>query len=346
MDWIKKNYDKFVLALLSVALLGASAMIVMNTSGFEERFSAALANPPPNNQIPAVDTAVIDQARRQLEQPVIWKPRSEPDAPNDGLLFTATRYIGPPLTKVKHASSWRHSRTQEAIPNQWVIEHNLNPLNPDDARQDADGDGFWNEDEWLHKTDPNKKESHPPYHTLLFLKQWVKVPFRLKFQAYDGDPKKPESMSFQINTIDLKTPTQFPKIGESIETAPDFKLIKFEYKETENPSTGEKDDVSTLTLLNTKTGDNVVLILNKVVDSPNQFAVFAYYLVAAGISDGKKPLEFTVPKLGEFVLRPETTKRYKLLDVNATQAVIQAPDGEKITIPTYPGAPAPGATAR
>ena len=104
--------------------------------------------------------------------------------------------------------------------------------------------------------------------------------------------------------------------------------------------------MSELTLLNTETQDTVVLILHKVVDSPNQFAAFAYYYVAAGISDGLKPFEFSVPRLKEFVLRPEVDKRYKLLDVNATQAVVQGPQGEKITIPLYPGTPSLSAPAK
>ena len=349
MDWIKKNFDKFILALFAVGLLGVSAMIFMNTSGFDERFSVAVANPMPNNTIPAVDTAVIDEARRQLEEPAIWKQRGGPDAPNDGLLFTATRYIadsrGP--QKPRDVMIWQHSRTKDPIPSQWVLDNNFNPLNPEEAQQDADGDGFFNEEEWLYKTDPNKKGDGPPNRPelwkILFLKQWVKVPFRLKFQAWDGDPKRPESMSFQINTIDLATPTEFLKIGETV--AKNFKILKFEYKEVLNPSTGAMDDVSELTLVNTETQDTVVLIKEKIVDSPNQFALFAYYFVGAGISDGRKPFEFTVPKLKEFVLRPETEKRYKLLDVNATQAVVQGAQGERITIPTHPGTPTLSAPA-
>ncbi|MEO6569891.1 MAG: Amuc_1099 family pilus-like system protein [Opitutaceae bacterium] len=340
MDWIKKHFDQFALALLAAVLIAVGVMIFMKTSGFQERFAAVMSSPPHNNQIPAVDTAVIDDARRQLETPAVWKPRSAKDDQNGGLLFSARRYIlgpnGLPVI-VEGGAIWTHSRTKESIPNDWVLANNFNALDPAGATQDPDGDGFWNEDEWLYKTDPNKKESHPPYHVLLFLKEWVKVQFRLKFQVYDGDLKDPANMTFQINTIDLRTPTLFLKIGDTVAT--NFKITKFEFKEVENRSTGVKDDVSELTLLNMETQDTVVLILNKVVDSPNQFAVFAYHLVAQDVSDGKKPFEFKVPRLKEFVLRPETDKRYKLLDVTATEAVIQLPDGQKYTVPTYQAGP-------
>jgi hypothetical protein len=60
-----------------------------------------------------------------------------------------------------------------------------------------DGDGFPNEDEWLYKTDPNVKESQPEFYTLLFLNRWIKVRFRLKFQAYDGDPRRRRRWNFR-----------------------------------------------------------------------------------------------------------------------------------------------------
>src|SRR3954463_14662252 len=96
MDWIKKNYDRFTLALFSAVLLGVAVLMFLNSSGFSERFNAAIANPPHNNTIPAVDTAVIDSARQQLENPTIWKERDPDKDGNAGLLFTSDIYIAGP----------------------------------------------------------------------------------------------------------------------------------------------------------------------------------------------------------------------------------------------------------
>jgi hypothetical protein len=42
--------------------------------------------------------------------------------------------------------------------------------------------------------------------------------------------------------------------------------------------------------------------------------------------------------LKEFVLKPEISLRYKLLDVSEREAVIQLPDGKTtVTIPLFPG---------
>ena len=94
------------------------------------------------------------------------------------------------------------------------------------------------------------------------------VPFRLLFNAYDGDPKKdtPEKFEFQINTIDLRQPSQFLKIGNTI-VQTKWKLTKFEYKTRMNPIIQELEDVSELTLTNTETSVVIVLILNHVTDT-------------------------------------------------------------------------------
>ena len=169
---------------------------------------------------------------------------------------------------------------------------------------------------------------------MLFLNRFIPVPFRLKFQTYDGDIKQPEGMTFQINTLDLKQPSEFLKLGDTV-AKPKFNLMKFEFKEAENKGTGSTEEVSELTVVNTETEETVVLIYNKIVDSPNQYAAFDYYLVAKDISDGIKPFQFTVQRLREFVLRPDVASRYKLLDVKAEEAVIQLPDGTKFTVFKY-----------
>ncbi len=94
------------------------------------------------------------------------------------------------------------------------------------------------------------------------------VPFRLLFNAYDGDPKKdaPDKFSFQINTIDLRQPSEFLNLGETV-TNTKWKLAKFEHKTMLNPKTGELEDVSDLTLLNTETKRTLILILNRVTDA-------------------------------------------------------------------------------
>ena len=92
-------------------------------------------------------------------------------------------------------------------------------------------------------------------------------PMRFLFNAYDNDPKKVkvEKINFQINTIDLRQPTVFLMLGDMIPNTT-FKLTKFEYKTRPNPSRGRDDDVSELTITNTRSKETVVLVYQKTTD--------------------------------------------------------------------------------
>jgi hypothetical protein len=193
--------------------------------------------------------------------------------------------------------------------------------------QDPDKDGFTNEDEYQAKTDPNNKDSHPPYYTKLFLLKFIQVPFRLIFKSYDGDPKKNdpiEKYSFQIDTIDLRQPSDFLKMGDTVPKTK-FKLLKFEFKQAYNDKIQEQEDVSELTLVNEETGDKIVLVYNRITNSPDVYALFVY--------EWPQPVQaIKVKKLQEFVLKPEIDEQhhYKLIDINDTEAQIQLPDGKTV----------------
>ena len=91
---------------------------------------------------------------------------------------------------------------------------------------------------------------------------------RMLFKAYDGDPSQTDrydKFSFQIDTIDLRQPSEFLKLGDMIPNTK-FKLVKFTFKEAYNEKLKEKVDVSELEIVNTVTGKTATLTSNKVVD--------------------------------------------------------------------------------
>jgi len=90
--------------------------------------------------------------------------------------------------------------------------------------------------------------------------------FRIVFKSYNGDPANPETLDFQLNTLDRKGPTQFYKIGETMEGT-DWKFESFEYKSQRNAQ-GREEDVSVLTLRNNQTKEKLLLPLNKIVSAP------------------------------------------------------------------------------
>lgn len=318
MDWIKKNYDRFALLLLAVALLGSSAIMVWCVKGFQARYEPALAVVSHGKKVALLETEPLERAELALEKPAAW-------GVHPGLLFVSRKYVVGKNAATKEnvlidpfeaGSTPLHS----PVPNEWFLKNSLEAaiLEPDALGQDPDKDGFSNLDEYLGKTNPVDAQSHPSYLTKLRLKRFIKVPFRLKFEAYDEG-------SFQINTVDVRQPTQFVKIGELI-AGTKFKAVKFEKKSTLNPNTGVDRDVSELTVEHTESGLQVVLVVGTEVNSPDQYARFAF------LWDGT---EFTVKKLQKFSLKPDSGVEYKLIDIKESEALINnvKTDGDPIKVP-------------
>ena len=203
------------------------------------------------------------------------------------------------------------------VPNSWLLDHNQDILASNVLDQDTDGDGFSTLDEFLGKTNPEDKNSHPPYWTKLYLKRFVRIPFLLRFEARNGD-------RFQVNNVsDEDAPSQFVKVGDTV-TFKDtkFKVTKFEEKH--KMIEGINKDVSELTLVNQKNGQAVVLPKETDVDSPTTYAVFTY------LWNGSH--DFAVLKGGEFTVKPEDAVKYKVLEMSDTEIKVLKEDENKVVV--------------
>ena len=69
----------------------------------------------------------------------------------------------------------------------------------------------------------------------------------------------------------------------------------------------------------------VVLVYNRIANSPDNFMKFIYKWT-------NPPMEFTVKKLGEFRLKPNVNDIYKLIDSQEGKAQIETPDKQQIWI--------------
>jgi hypothetical protein len=165
--------------------------------------------------------------------------------------------------------------------------------------------------------DPNAR-----YWSQLRLVRHIKQPFRLLFEGYDGDPNKPSTMDFEISPIDVAGGgTQFLHIGDVI-AGTKFKIMKFGYNSS--PIPGGRIGSPNVTLENTETRESVVLTLNMIANDPDTYAVLLYL---------RNNSEFVVKKNAEFVLPPDVTLRYRLIDVTETEAVILTPTGQEVSVP-------------
>lgn len=315
MDWIKNNSAQLALAVFALVLLAVSGMLIMNTRSFEDTFAGIRGEVRKNNTIPALELAQIEEAQARVQQPASWTVK-----PNTGSLFVANKYViqdGRPVDPLRG-----DKKLHEPVPNRWFTDNGLDILAMNVLNEDPDQDGFTNLEEWTgldasqpgsKSTDPQNKASHPPFVNKLRLVRFISQPFRLLFNAYDGSPAKPDEMTFQINTIDVRQPTQFRKIGEQIEGTK-FKVTQFALKKQTDPSTGVDRDVSELTVQHVETSENVFLVMEQIVNSPDSYAVFRFLL------DGS---EFRVKKDQLFALKAEPARQYKLVDIKEGEALIE-----------------------
>ena len=229
MDWIKKIPISSALILIAVGAMVASSMLVVNASGYNAKFQEIQQPVIKGTKIFEQEKQSIEQAEAEFQKPAAWASTAD-----NGALFVSDIYFidkDRPVTP-KEGSLWNDSLTKKPIPNKWFLSNKLPLFTPGVGQQDPDGDGFSNEEEFRGDTNPNDKTSHPPYYALLYVKQFIKVPFLLKFQSADYDPKHPEEATFAINPLTLKKPTQFLKIGETV-AGTKFKVQKYEEKEND-----------------------------------------------------------------------------------------------------------------
>jgi hypothetical protein len=303
MAWIRAHYDRMALLAAALFLLSSALFIARNVSQFSENFPAWPAAPPSRPALSPPKAVETEQASERLRQPAQWTFGGR-----SGLFVPERHFIdmnGLPTTL-------RTTEVHPPVPNEWLEEFHLPIADGDVLSQDPDGDGFSNLEEWQNHTKPTDRDSHPAFIAKLKMRSFAQEPFRLVFASRVDD-------TYAINTNDLKEPTQFLRLGDSIRGTK-FKLLRFTGKLEPNKY-GTKIDVSELTLENQETREQLTLVKERIMTSPESVAHFVYAWA------GRR--EFAVKKDQEFSLKPEEQIKYRLVDVQSANAVIvntQKPD--------------------
>jgi len=297
MDWLKKNYERAILAVAILALIGSSVFIVLGSMDFPTTFATRNSSKRPDNTIKPLPIEALQTASQAVDKAKIWTS-------HDGSLFISRPYVllNNELIDPLAAGKDLHA----PITNAWLIKYDLPYWEGDIKDQDPDGDRFSNLEEFVNNTDPLDAKSVPPYWTKLRLAKFISKPFRLKFT---GTPD--EGQTFTINAIDGRSRTQFLQLGQMIEGTP-YKLLS--YKPNKITKDEMEVDVSELTIENTETNQKLVLIVRKEANDPTSFGEFLY------LYDNSR---FTVKKDDEFTLTPQSDKKYKLIDISQSEALIK-----------------------
>src|ERR1700719_1512759 len=229
MDLVRAHYDRVLLILAALILFFCAISIWHRAAGFSQNFPVIQVAPPMRTAAPPGKAAELAAAVEKLHQPPQWTFSGK-----SGLFVPEKHFIGAnglPTTL-------QTTQVHPPVPNEWFEQFGLPIQDADVLTQDPDTDGFTNLDEWQGHTNPIDKNSHPDYVTKLKLKSFSEEPFRLKFSSWTED-------TFGINAIDLKEPTQFLKVGDTV-AGTRFKIMKFAEKHRTNPATSGEEDVSEL----------------------------------------------------------------------------------------------------
>ena len=279
MNWIKKRYDQFLLALLAVVLLVCAVLIFLRVQSFGEKFSDAMANVPPNNKVPPVELDRIDEPRRSCKTRrrgrTRWtKTGIRPAAPCSFPSITSSARKARPKNRPKDRFTRtpdRQAHPEQMVPGQWAALA--------DRRRRPAGSGQGRLHQRGRMARPHRSEQQriaPALRTpSSSSSSFEKVPFRLVFKSYDGDPKKDKIGEIQLPDRDHRhaATQRIPARWASRCRTRNSSSRSFEFKEAYNDKIQEKEDVSELTLVDTETGDKIVLIYNKVIDSPTSMPI-------------------------------------------------------------------------
>src|SRR5438105_9625578 len=281
MDWLKKNYERVLLVAGVLVLLVSGFCIFRRALGFQSQFVDLRSPPTQRPASPPGKAKEVDAALQKLRQPPQWTFSGR-----SGLFVPEKHFIGAD----GQPATLQTTEVHPPVPNEWIEQFGLPIADADVLEQDPDGDGFNNFDEWQGHTNPIDAKSHPDYLTKLKLKSFAQEPFRLVFASrIEG--------SFGINTIDLKQPTQFVTIGDTI-AGTRFRVAKFTEK-SEKDKYGTDEDVSELTLENTETHEQLTLVKEKVAISPESVATFVYSWREPRKSAVKNNRDFPLPPRGD-----------------------------------------------
>jgi len=335
MDFLKRHYEKIVLAVALLTLIGAAAYLVMKVSDLEKTVGAPpIPQPPRNTGVKPLNTDPYEKALASLERPPLWT-RSATNLFGVTPVVQDTGIFSGPITKIDNSATTGNGALQVRI-DQGVMNVDLGPrweqqkgqfgLKEGDSvqiRGSYSGAGAERrivaQELIAHGKTFNREP--PRSDPDLVLLKVNRQDFELLFRAYAWDEVTKQARSFQLNT---RSRTFFiGKVGDEITLAKDkvYKLIKFEKLQETVEVAGigpQVRDASRVTI-SLPGQEPIVLPVNKRVQ-PNP---------TAEIKCRAKDEPLTV-KVGDSFACARVA--YKVVDISPTQVILTTPDNKQVVL--------------
>ena len=209
-NFFKDHYD-WLVAIAGLALLaGVGVLFAMSLDSSPEAARAACETElknrtPAHKDVPAADMTLLEKVMAGLEKPSLLDPLSDKEGnflasecrvycqnPDRAACHKPIPYkskvcpfcgFQQPSEESAEAVRGGVDADKDGLPDAWELKYGLNPNDPADAKQDADGDTFTNFEEFEAKTDPKNPDSHPDFLESLALASALRteeLPFMFK----------------------------------------------------------------------------------------------------------------------------------------------------------------------
>lgn len=316
MDWLKKNPEKAALMLVALVALAFGVKHLLAVQSYGQRFELPSAGKK-GNAIPETPEAMVEKSAALVELPLFWTDKSIPipeSSASKEVPLMRSVYIVEKDGKLFDLANPNTDPLRPPVPNKWILDRQLEILNPKILEMDPDADGFSNLEEFQAKTEPVKKDSHPPYTDKLFFAARPQIDLNLKFAAANAPDFQVTLLIGQrtIATAFYREGQKFPENKNPL-LHQKFTLLKYSEKKD-----AEGKDVSELEVRDNGTQKTVSLPLRSVVPAP-------IYAVDLEFPLGRTPEEqkIRVQEGNTFHLSLEPETEYTLVSAGADSATIR-----------------------
>ena len=205
-DVIRLHYEKAIAFIVLVGLLASLVYLAVQVSMIrkkDKQWRTEVENMTPRHpEAAAVDETPYAVAVRKIGDPVqvamtgwtnsmLMIPETRAwcvDCKRPMPMVTAMAAGPCPFCGKKHVDKKLREDfdgDEDGMWDSWEKKHGLSPNDPDDAREDKDGDLFTSLEEFNSdpRTDPSDPESYPPIEAKLYVTKITADPFKLRFKS-------------------------------------------------------------------------------------------------------------------------------------------------------------------
>jgi hypothetical protein len=298
MDWIKKNYDKLLLALFGLFALVVGGLLSAEAFGGSEDQKTK-----PVTEKSELGPDKSDEAKKALADltanagKAVWSALPL-KAHRTAQLFTASPQVqkagtDTPVALLDEATP----ELREGIPNWWLYENGLDLTRDDVATSDFDGDKFTNLEEFVGKSNPRDPDSRPPFWAKLVLVDIPEDKYDIRNKGIEGTPEKPEIQLSRLVPLKVNgTPAgKLDYHVGDVAFEDDKRFTILGIKEIEKDVGGQKQMVKHVILKDSKTGKEIAVGVRETVSLPT------YKVTIKSTLSGKEDTK----KEGEDLLLPD-----------------------------------------